>query len=84
MRENDLQFRELREGDQVRVKIGQVPRVATVTAGSFNINEGELALAPGSSGYENRFIELFLRGGSAQAHFDGKPVVEAQVRIQKR
>ena len=84
MREKDSEFMSLKDGDQVRVKIGQTPRVATVTTGSFNINEGELALAPGSSGYSNRFVELFLRGGSAQAHFDNKPVVEAEVRIQIR
>ena len=84
MRERDPEFTAFKEGEHVRVKIGQTPRIATVTAGSFNINEGELALAPGSSGYSNRFIELFLRGGSAQAHFDHKAVVEVPVRIERR
>ena len=74
----------MKVGDEVRVKIGSVPRVARVTDGSFNVNEGELALSPGSSGYDNRFIELFLRGGSAQAHFDYKAVVEARVELEQR
>ncbi|MFM1846971.1 MAG: hypothetical protein RL417_445 [Pseudomonadota bacterium] len=50
---------------QVRVEGGSNIRTATVVTGSFNINEGELALSPGSSGYSDRFWELFQRGGSA-------------------
>ena len=48
--------------------------------------EGALALAPGSSGWtgadgeETRFMELFLRGGSAWESF-GRPDVGARVQI---
>ena len=58
---------------------------AIVSDGSFSVAEGELALAPGSSGWplrdggERRFLELFLRGGSAAARLghpaSGTPVV---------
>jgi S-adenosylmethionine hydrolase len=56
-------------GQKVRVQVvgSTQSRTATVATGSFNIEEGELALAPGSSGYGDRFWELFQRGGSAAA-----------------
>ncbi len=54
-------------------------------SGVRSVAEGELALAPGSSGWplrdggERRFLELFLRGGSAAARLGrpptGTPVV---------
>ena len=80
LRADQAPFTDFEEGQQVRVKIGRTPRVATVTTGSFNINEGELALAPGSSGYDRKFVELFLRGGSACQHFGTE--TEEVVRIQ--
>ena len=57
------------EGSDVRVTIGSTVRTATVSSGSFNIKEGNLALAPGSSGHEQRYWELFKRGGSAWEDF---------------
>lgn len=54
---------------QIRIEGSSNVRTATVVTGSFNINEGELALAPGSSGYGDRFWELFQRGGSAASEF---------------
>lgn len=62
-------------GRRVLVKIGGVAATAVVSDGSFEVAEGELALAPGSSGWEVHdghwisFYELFLRGGSASARF---------------
>jgi len=53
---------------------------ALVTDGTFNIPQGSLAFAPGSSGHDNRFMELFLRGGSATALFDN-PQVEEPLHI---
>jgi hypothetical protein len=58
-------------GTAVRVSIGARELSASVSDGSFEVEEGALALARGSSGWigadgeETRFIELFLRGGSA-------------------
>lgn len=66
-------------GADVDVTIGAVTRRARVVGGSFAVAEGELAVAPGSSGYplwpratpeetgerRVRWVELFLRGGSA-------------------
>jgi S-adenosylmethionine hydrolase len=68
------------------VRIGSVEREATASDGSFEVEEGELAFAPGSSGWprpggkEVRWMELFLRGGSAWEAF-GRPRVGSRLEI---
>ena len=72
-------------GDRVLVRVWHEVTTAVVSDGSFSVAEGELALAPGSSGWplprggERRFLELFLRGGSAAARLGhpapGTPVI---------
>jgi hypothetical protein len=72
-------------GERVLVRVGDAAMTAIVSDGSFSVAEGELALAPGSSGWplqdggERSFLELFLRGGSAAARLGhpppGTPVV---------
>lgn len=78
IRELDVNFK---PGEKLTVEINRKRHVAIYTDGIFNIREGELCFAPGSSGYENRFLEIFLRGGSAKRLFDN-PEVEAQVKIR--
>ncbi|MEM9534296.1 MAG: hypothetical protein AAF268_13370 [Cyanobacteria bacterium P01_A01_bin.3] len=61
----------------VTVRVGDVVSNAVFSDGSFEVPEGTLAFAPGSSGWtigskSCRWIELFLRGGSAWQRF-GKP-----------
>ena len=64
-------------GERVEVTIGGQTALATLTDGTFEVAVGELAFAPGSSGWPRRggsplrFFELFLRGGSAAARFGG-------------
>lgn len=72
---------DLAPGQMVTIDINRKKHIATYTNGSFNIHEGELCFAPGSSGYENRFMEIFLRGGSAENLFDN-PLVESEVKIR--
>jgi S-adenosylmethionine hydrolase len=62
-----------RPGQRVRVIIGGIIRTATVATGSFNVMEGDLAFAPGSSGHSHRFWEFFQRGGSAWTEFSRPP-----------
>ncbi len=74
-----------RNGERVIVRVGHSATTAIVSDGSFSVGEGELALAPGSSGWplrrggDRRFLELFLRGGSAASLLGhpspGTPVV---------
>ena len=75
-------------GERVLVRVGHAATTAIVSDGSFSVAEGELALAPGSSGWplrsggERRFLELFLRGGSAAARL-GHPVPGTPVVVTR-
>jgi S-adenosylmethionine hydrolase len=74
-------------GERVEVTIGGQRALATVSDGTFEVPLGELAFAPGSSGWptrsgeELRFFELFLRGDSAAARF-GMPRAGATVDVR--
>lgn len=72
----------LKPGQMITIDINRKKHVATYTDGIFNIHEGELAFAPGSSGYDDRFMEIFLRGGSAENLFDNPPV-ESEIKIKE-
>lgn len=67
-------------GSSLRVRVGEVEREAVVSDGTFAVKPGQLALAPGSSGWssedggEVRWMELFLRGGNAWELFERPPV----------
>ncbi len=75
-------------GERVLVRAGDAAITAIASDGSFSVSEGELALAPGSSGWptrdggERRFLELFLRGGSAAARF-GHPVPGTRIAVSR-
>lgn len=75
-------------GARVLVRIGEISATAIVSDETFAIAEGELALAPGSSGWRShagrwcKFYELFLRGGSAAQRF-GNPSAGTPVRIER-
>jgi hypothetical protein len=63
----------LASGSRLKVRIGGTIRTATVASGSFNVLEGDLAFAPGSSGHDRKYWELFKRGGSAWHEFGNPP-----------
>ncbi|MBI3804136.1 MAG: SAM-dependent chlorinase/fluorinase [Nitrospirae bacterium] len=73
-------------GTLLEVRIGRATQKATVANASFEIPVGEMALAPGSSGWRNaeghlvRWMELFLRGGNAWEAF-GRPPVGTSIEI---
>ena len=67
----------------VTVRIGDTVSDAIFSDGSFDVPEGTLAFAPGSSGWtvgneSCRWMELFLRGGSAWQRF-GKPRIGQEI-----
>lgn len=74
-------------GTSVEVRIGKSEHKAMVAPASFEVSIGEMALAPGSSGWREasgkalRWMELFLRGGSAWEAF-GRPPVGASIEIK--
>lgn len=61
----------VRDGSTVRLRIGDKEHEAIASDGSFAVESGQLAFAPGSNGWTNaqgeemRWMELFLRGGNA-------------------
>lgn len=76
----------IHDGSIVHVRIGDVDQQAIASDGSFAVESGQLAFAPGSSGWTNaqggqtRWIELFLRGGNAWESF-GRPSVGTPIQI---
>jgi hypothetical protein len=70
-------------GQKLLMKLNTTSHLVTFSDGVFNIAEGETAFAPGSSGYNDRFMEIFVRGGSAFAQF-GKPHVEQEFEIVEK
>lgn len=77
------EFTGVKEGGTVRVVIGGVEGYVTYHSGMFCIAEGQLCVAPGSSGPKgDPFLEISVRGGSAQQRF-GNPAVESAVAFGK-
>ncbi len=74
-------IRALKPGQEVEIDINGTEVVARVATGSFNVTEGSYAFAPGSSGWDNRFWEVFQRAGSAALGFQ-RPQVGARVEIK--
>lgn len=74
-------------GTTILVRIGEVTQEAVVSDGSFAVAPGQLAFAPGSSGWtmstgdDCRWMEVFLRGGNASALFDHPPI-GAQITLE--
>lgn len=81
-REGNPEIVSLRQGRRLRVIVGSVVRTATVATGSFDVMEGDLAFAPGSSGHDRRYWELFKRGGSAWREF-GSPGVGEKILLEE-
>jgi S-adenosylmethionine hydrolase len=80
---------ETRSGSRVRVRIGEYEREAIESDGSFAVEHGQMAFAPGSSGWKNRdgqetrWMELFLRGGNASEAFN-RPLIGARIEISSQ
>jgi hypothetical protein len=76
-------------GSLLQVEINGIRQEAIAAGGSFEIAAGKMAFAPGSSGWtkrkgkKSRWMELFLRGGSAWEAF-GRPPVGARIDFSTR
>lgn len=78
VRESEISFE---EGGEVEVEISGDARKAFYKENTFEVPEGSLSLAPGSSGGDDAFLEVFLRGGSASKEYGG---VDAGERVEIR
>ncbi|MEO1620792.1 MAG: hypothetical protein AAFU53_07130 [Cyanobacteria bacterium J06632_3] len=72
---------DLTPGEETFIRIGNSVNRAICADGSFSVPDGTLAFSPGSSGWrspdgktQTRWMELFLRGGSAWELFGRPPV----------
>lgn len=79
---NRLSTTSFKPGQHILIKLNGRRHRATFSDGVFNIMEGETAYAPGSSGYEDKCMEIFVRGSSASELF-GRPFVEQEFEILK-
>jgi len=76
-------------GTKLHVRIGRAQAKAVASDGSFAVEPGQVAFAPGSSGWKDRdggrvcWMELFLRNGSAWELF-GHPSVGDEIQIEIR
>lgn len=77
IRRSEVNFR---RGQKIEVAIKGRKQVAYFVEANFAVFEKQLALGKGSSGGENGFLELFLRGGNAWLLF-GKPNVEEKINL---
>jgi len=74
------------QSNTVEVQIGESKHKATKSDGSFAVETGQLAFAPGSSGWTNaqseqiRWMEVFLRGGNAWESFN-RPAIGTHINI---
>lgn len=81
--------RDFPAGSLLSVEINGTRQEAVATHGAFEVKTGQMAFAPGSSGWigkkgrERRWMELFLRGGNAWEAF-GRPPVGARVHFSIR
>jgi hypothetical protein len=61
MRKSDLDKMGLKSGQKVQVILNGVSMLGVIAEGGFSVDRGVLAVNCGSSGYDNPFVELFLR-----------------------
>ena len=69
-------------GEKLRLTINHISHTAIYANGNFAVKAGDLAFAPGSSGGNDPFMEIFLRSGNARLHF-GKPMVESVIKFER-
>lgn len=61
MRKSDLDKRGFKTGQSVQVICNGVSMLGVIATGGFTVDRGVLAVNAGSSGYDDPFVELFLR-----------------------
>jgi S-adenosylmethionine hydrolase len=67
-------------GQQIVIQIQGQKHTGMYSDGIFNITDGDLVFAPGSTGHQDKFMEISVRGGSAYRLFD-TPRVEEHISI---
>jgi len=81
-RQGDQELSELQPGQQIGITIHGITRPAIVATESFNVQDGETAFGPGSSGRGIRYFEIFRRGESIHEAYR-KPPVGSKISLEK-
>lgn len=71
---------DLDKGKELEVEINNQRLNLTFADGIFQVSEGEAVFAPGSSGGQDSFMEIVLRGGSAEEKL-GNPEPRDKIEI---
>jgi len=71
----------LQPGQRLKITINDVVQTVYYCNEAFAIREKQIAYAPGSSGKHDRFMEIFMRAGSAWEKF-GRPQAEEKITIK--
>jgi S-adenosylmethionine hydrolase len=58
-------------GQKLVISFNDTAHEGFFTDGIFNVPHGAVSFAPGSSGHDDRFMEIFYRGASAAELFGG-------------
>lgn len=64
-------------GQKLVISFKETSHEAFFTEGIFEVPHGAIAFAPGSSGHDDKFMEIFYRGASAAALFGGVRVEDS-------
>jgi hypothetical protein len=81
LRSGDEFLEQLEPGQRLGVRINGIRRTVRVAGGSFQVQEGDIAFSPGSSGRDRPFWEIFQRSGSAWQSF-GEPLPGAPLEFR--
>lgn len=68
-------------GTKVKITVNGITREGIVADETYKVNDGDFSFAPGSTGNGDRFMEIWVRAGSAWEEFN-KPKVETEFEIE--
>ncbi len=70
----------IRLGDKIKIKINGISKTGIYVNETFDVADGQISYAPGSTGGSDRYMEIWVKGGSAWEIF-GQPAVEEKYTI---
>lgn len=67
-------------GQEITITLNGQTKKGVVGSETYHISDGELSLAPGSTGGDDKFLEIWIKGGSAYQTFN-QPNIESEFTI---
>lgn len=68
-------------GTKVNITVNSITKVGVIADEAYKVSDGDISFAPGSTGGTDRFMEIWVRGGSAWELFN-KPRAEEKFTIE--